>query len=180
MTNKEDGVHHQEREQSLGPFELPEALAEFLKGQEIAMVTESSDQGTVYVVKVPAKEITSLAGRVPVKLSHDLYEHPSAPVIRTVVKIYDQPDRPLALETFINVDEPDQWRDFAQLAEQDELLLLFYDEALHHRLTKQVRNTARKQMRNILNWADRVRTSIPDQEYDFNQAKADVMRRTRL
>jgi hypothetical protein len=180
MTNKEEGVQGREREQSLGPFELPETLAEFLKDQEIAMVTESSDQGTVYVVKAPAREITSVVGRVPVKLTHDLYEHPSAPVIRTVVKIYDQPGRPLALETFINIDEPDQWRGFAQLAAQDELLLLFYDETLSHRLTKRVRNTAGAQMRNILNWADRVCAAIPDEEYDFNQAKADVMRRTRL
>jgi hypothetical protein len=65
-----------------------------------------------------------------------------------VVKIYDQPDRPLGLETFINVDEPDQRQDFAALAEQEELLLLFYDETMSHRLTKRVRNTAGAQMRN--------------------------------
>ena len=127
-----------------------------------------------------AQEIQSIAGRVPVKVSHDLYEHPNAPVIRTVVKFYDQPDRPLALETFMNVDEPDQWRDFAQLAEQDELLLLFYDESLTHRLTKRVRNTAGAQMRKILNQADRVRAAISDDRYDFDAAKADVMRKTRL
>jgi hypothetical protein len=167
-------------QEPLQPFELSAELAAFLRGEEIAMVTQASDRGTVYVVEAPADEIRSIPGRVPVKLAHDLYEHPSAPVIRMVVKIYDQPNRPLALETFINVDEPDQWRDFAALAEQDELMLLFYDETLSHRLSKRVRNTAGEHMSRILNWADRVRAAIPDEQYDFNQAKADVMRRTGL
>jgi hypothetical protein len=164
----------------LQPFELPADPATFLRGEEIAMVTQASDQGTVSVVKAPAREITTVAGRVPVKLSHDLYEHPSAPVIRTVVKIYDQSDRPLALETFVNVDEPDRWANFAALAERDELLLLFYDETLSHRLTKRVRNAAGGHMSRIPNWADRVRAAIPDEAYDFDAGKADVMRTTRL
>jgi len=167
-------------ERPLQPFELPEQLAAFLRGKDYACVTQATDQGTVFVVEAPAREIGSLSGRVPMRVSHDLYQHPQAPVIRTVVKIYDQPDRPLAFETFMNVDEPDQWRDFANLAEQDELLLLFYDETLSHRLTKRVRNTAAAQMRNMLNWADRVRAAIPNEEYDFDAAKADVMQRTRL
>jgi hypothetical protein len=108
-----------------------------------------------------------------VKLAHDLYEHPSAPVIRTVVKIYDQPEHPLALETFINVDEPDQWQDFAAPAEQEELLLLLYDETLSHRLTKRVRYTGGAQMRNTLNWADRVRAGLPDDRYVLDAAKPD-------
>ena len=144
------------------------------------MVTEASDQGTVYVIKAPERDIRSVAGKVPVKVSHNLFEHRLAPVIRTVIKIYDQPGRPLSLESFINVDEADQWHDFAQLAEQDEFLLLFYNENLSHRLTKSVRNTAGEQMSQILNWADRARASIPDERYDFDQAKRDVMSSTRL
>jgi len=58
--------------------------------------------------------------------------------------------------------------------------LLFYDESLTHRLTKRVRNTAGAQMRKILNQADRVRAAISDDRYDFDAAKADVMRKTRL
>jgi hypothetical protein len=161
-------------QETLQPFELPLEVAAFLRGEEIAMVTQASDQGTVYVLKSPAREITSVAGRVAVQLSHDLYEHPSAPVIRTVVKIYDQRDRPLGLETVINVDEPDRRQGFAALAEQEELLL-FYDGTLSHQLTKRVRNTAGAQMRNTLNWADRVRAELPDDRYVLDAAKADVM-----
>ena len=130
----------------------------------------------VFVVKAPGREITSVSGRVPIQVTRELHQHEAAPVIRTVVKIYDQPDRPLALEAFINVDEPDQWADFANLAEQDELLLLFYDEGLSHRLTKRLKKTTGHEMRNILNWADRVRASIPDEWCDFDRARADVLR----
>jgi hypothetical protein len=34
-------------EEPLEPFQLPEPLAAFLRGGEIAMVTQASDQGTV-------------------------------------------------------------------------------------------------------------------------------------
>jgi len=163
-----------------GAFELPAELAEFLGRAEYAMLTHATDQGTVFVVKAPGREIRSIAGRVPFRITHELHQHELAPVIRTVVRIYDQPDRPLALESFINVDEPEQWADYANLTEQEDFLFLFYDETLSHRLSKRVPNTAGDQMRNILNWADRTRASILDERYDFNAAKADVMRRVRL
>jgi hypothetical protein len=110
----------------------------------------------------------------------ELHHHPLVPVIRTVVRIYDQPDRPLALESFINVDEPEQWADFARLAEQEELLFGFYDETLSHRLTKRVRNSATDEMSRILTYADRVRAAIPEGQYDFDRAKAAVMAITQL
>jgi hypothetical protein len=171
------GDHEQK---PLQAFELPEALAEFLAGQEYAMLPHASDQGTVFVVKVPVAEISRVTGDVPVQVHHELYQHPRAPVIRTVVRIFDQPQNPLVLESFTNVDEEDQWSDFAQLGEQEELLFLFYDETLSHRLTKRVQNTGKQEMGRILNWADRIKAATPDEQYDFDAAKAAVMRRTAL
>jgi hypothetical protein len=49
-----------------------------------------------------------------------------------------------------------------------------------HRLTKRVRNTAGTQMRNLIDQADGVRAAIPNDRYDFDAAKTDVMRKTRL
>lgn len=172
-----DQRHHEE---PLGPFELPETLAQFLRGQEYAVVTQASDQGTVFVVKSPARELATLGGHVPIHLRHELYQHPQAPVIRTVIRVYDRPENPLALETFINVEQEDQRRDFAALAEQDTLLLAFYDEHLTHRLTKAVGNGAQQTIGEILEQADRVRASIAPEQYDFDRAKAEVMQRTRL
>jgi hypothetical protein len=69
---------------------------------------------------------------------------------------------------------------YASVAEQDELLFLFYDETMSHQFTKRARNTAGAPMRNMLNWADWVRAAIPAERYDFDAAKAAVMRRTGL
>ncbi len=172
--------YDQGEEERLQPFELPAELAEYLAGQEYAMLLYDSDQGTVFVVKAPGREIRSIAGRVPIEVKHELFQHPLAPIIRTVVRIYDQPDRPLALETFTNVEDPVQWGEYAQLCLREEFDFLFYDETLSHRLTKRVRNTAGEHMANILNYADRVKASIPEDMYDFDQAKDDVLARTSL
>ncbi len=113
-------------------------------------------------------------------VSHELRHHPAAPVVRTVIKIYDQPKSPLALETFTNVDDEQQWADFASLADQDTFTLLFYDETLQHRLSKQVPNAAGDQMSRILTYVDRIRAAIPNEQYDFDRAKAAVLASTHL
>src|SRR5262245_41993527 len=116
---------------SLPPNELPPELAAFLQDQRYACLTHATNQGTVLVLKTPRSEIESVRGTVPIQVRHELHRHPSAPVIRMVVTIYDQPTRPLAFDTFINVADPEQRDDFAALASQTELHLLFYDEQLH-------------------------------------------------
>src|SRR5437764_13826287 len=94
------------RERSSAPWEphpqiplVPE-LADYLKDKEIACLFQATTAGTVLVVKAPAREIRSVRGRVPIELRHELIDHPASPVIRTVLRIYHQPQHPLALETF--------------------------------------------------------------------------------
>src|SRR6266516_8215030 len=91
-------------ERLLPPGVLPPDLAAFLQDQDYACVTEATDHGTVLVIKVPTPDIESVRGTVPILLRQSLFQHPAAPVIQMVVRIYDQPEHPLALETFINVD----------------------------------------------------------------------------
>jgi hypothetical protein len=153
-------------------------MAEFLRTQDVACLFWGTDQGTALVAKLPAREIRSVRGRVPIRLRHELYQHPAAPVIRTVLTIYDQPQHPLALETFVNVEEPDQRADFARLAEQERLILLFYDEHLAHRLTKVVPHRDAEGIRAILTNADALRARIPAAAYDFMRAKEEVLRTT--
>src|SRR5687768_8245661 len=86
---------------------LPPELAAVLHEPAYACVTVSTDQGTGLLIKAPGYEITAMRGRVPISLAHELYDHPAAPVIRLALRIYDDPLAPLALETFINVAEPD-------------------------------------------------------------------------
>jgi hypothetical protein len=139
-----------------------------------------TNEGTAHVIKLPHQEIASVRGRVPIQVRHELYAHPQAPVIRTVLTIYDQPESPLAIETMTNVAEPDQREDFTRLATQDQLLLLFYDEGLQHRLSKRVGNVQPEVIKEIVEQADAVRQRIPADRYDFNTAKAAVLAATSL
>lgn len=158
------------------PTPLPAELAIFLRTQECTGLLHGSDQGTAMVIKAPAVEIASVRGRVPVGVRHALYTPPTAPVIQTVVSIYDQPDRPLVLETFTNIAASDQREDFARLADQEQLLLLFYDERLAHRLTKAVPYRDQRMVLLVLSAAERWRRRIPAGGYDFDRAKQAVMK----
>src|SRR6266536_3373779 len=162
------------------PGTLPPELAEFLKGQQYAALLQPTDRGTVLVVKAPGPEIESVRGRVPIEIRHELYRHPAAPVVRMVTRIYDQPHSSLGLETFVNIDDEQQRADYGELARQDELDLLFYDEHLQHALTKRVRNGARQDVLEVLITALQLRAQIPNDRFEFDRAKADVMARTEL
>lgn len=168
------------RSEPLHPSPLPPELADFLKRQRLACLIHGSDRGTVLVIKAPDREIDSVRGTVPVELHQELHQRPTAPVIRMVMRIYDQPVAPLALETFINVEDPQQRSDYEALSDQKELDLLFYDEALSHRLTKRVPVFAAGSVRLLLSEADRIHASIPKERYDFNLAKAEVLDATDL
>ncbi|HEY8743029.1 MAG TPA: hypothetical protein VIU62_08020 [Chloroflexota bacterium] len=160
---------------------LTPELADFLRRQQgYVCVTQATSEGTVYLLRVPGHELASLRGTMPIGLRHELYEHPSAPVIRTVLTIVDQPQRPLRVETFCNVAEEDQQADFAALADQERLLLLFYDEQLRHRLSKLVPYPERSDVPRILARAEQLRAAIPPWRFNFDRAKAAVMQHTSL
>jgi len=165
----------------LVPVELTPELADFLRRQHgYACVTQATSEGTAYVLRVPGRELATLRGTMPIGLRHELYEHPNAPVIRSVLTIVDQPRSPLRVETFINVAEADQRADFAALADQERLLLLLYDEQLRHRLSKLVPYPERSAVPAILARAEELRAAIPPWRYNFERAKAAVMQHTSL
>ncbi len=162
------------------PNALPPDLADFLRTKERACLTMPTDKGTVLVMKLPSRDLTTIGGVMPIHFRAELYEHPAAPVIRLLTTIYDRPANPLALETFINVAEEDQRQDFEALSRQDQLYLLFYDETLAHRITKAVRGLDHHQLQLVLRKAEDLRAAISVSQFDFDQAKGDVMKRTNL
>jgi hypothetical protein len=182
MAHQEDRPGNQPHESDpLVPIELTPELADFLRHQQgYACVTQATTEGTAYVLRVPGEELATLRGTMPIGLRHELYEHRSAPVIRTVLTIMDRPQSPLRVETFINVAEEDQRADFAALADQERFMLLFYDEQLQHRLSKLVPYPDRSDVPLILARADELRAAIAPWQFDFDQAKAAVMQRTTL
>ena len=164
----------------LQPNELPPEMAEFLRDKEYACLLWGTEQGSVFIVKAHQRDIQSLRGNVPVQVTHELYQHPQSPVIRTVVRWFDQPESPLALESYTNVGDPQQRDDFADLAEREELRFLFYDAGLQHRLSKMVRNSDREIISRITTTAEDLAARIPADQLDFDAAKAAVIERTTL
>lgn len=170
-----------DNDQPLQPFELPEALRDFLRQSgDYVLVTNASDQGTIYVVKAPEKDIASIRGNVPMQVTHELYRLPQAPVIRSVIRIYDDPSHPLTLETFTNIRDEEQRQNFATLSGQPKYIFTFYNKQLTHRLTKSLDNTHREQTASLFRQALLASSRIPDRRYDFDQAKAAVIRRTTM
>jgi len=113
-------------------------------------------------------------------MRHELYAYAAAPVIRTILVIYDQPGTALALETYTNIQDEDQRSTFAALVHQEALVLLFYDEQLAHRLTKVVPQSDAEQSAIVLAYAEQILATIPKEEFDFERAKQAVMEATDL
>src|SRR3989442_834601 len=101
------------QDEPLHPLELPPPLREWLRDQTYACLLQETDQGSIFICKAPAPDIQSLRGPIPIHFRYELYQQPTAPVIRTVVRLYDQPQHPLALETFSNVEDPQQRSEFS-------------------------------------------------------------------
>jgi hypothetical protein len=161
-------------------WSCPLPLAEFLRAHTYACLLQETDQRSVFICKAPAPEIQTLRGPIPIHVRYELYQQPTAPVIRTVVRLYDRPQNPLALECFTNVEDPQQRSEFGALADQDELFLLFSDQDVGHRLSKRVRNAGQEHIRHVLEQAERILAGIPKERFNFERAKAAVMAETQL
>jgi hypothetical protein len=156
-------------------YALPPQLQEFLRTQEYACLLHGSNRGTLFLLKAPAHELTTLNGPTPVRVSHELYSKPTAPVIRTLLRWYDRPDSTIAFEAFTNVADPEQREDYRHLARQSTLTVLGYDELLRVAVQKMVANHQQREIAQIADLADKLRGLIPEDEYDFDLAKARVM-----
>jgi len=167
---------YQEHDRTL----IPPELSELLKSTDYACITQSTSIGTAMVIKIPRVEIDSVRGTIPIHIRHELYTHPLAPVIRMVLTLHDQPDQPLALETFINIADDQQRADFAALVSQEQLPLLFYDEAVSHQLSKVIALTNQEALAAILSHANDYLSKIPQEHFNFDMAKAAVIQSTRL
>jgi len=162
------------------PNELPPQLDEFLRSVDFAWVMEQTSLGTLFVFKAPAREIESIRGTVPVNVTHELYQTEFAPVIRSLIRWFDQPQQPLSFETFTNVRSDSQRQEFSGLANQPDYLCAFYDEAIQQRLAKRVRNTNQERIRMIAERASMLAQEIPEEDYDFDKAKDLIVRQTLL
>jgi hypothetical protein len=160
--------------------ELPAELKEFLSTREYACLLHGSNRGSLFLLKAPASDLATLQGPIPVRISHELYSKPTAPVIRSLLRWYDRPDSQLLFEAFTNVADPQQRADYRHLAKQSTLMVLGHDELLRLAVQKRVPNHQQREITQIADLADKLRATIPDDEYDFDLAKARVMAQHQL
>src|SRR4051812_3668428 len=160
--------------------DLPSELKEFLRTQEYACLLHGSNRGPLCLLKAPASDLATLGGPMPVRITHELYSKPTAPVIRTLLRWYDRPNSSLSFEAFTNVADPEQRQDYRRLARQSTLTVLGYDELLRLAVQKRVANHQQREITQIADLADKLRVLIPDGEYDFDLAKARVMAQNSL
>ncbi len=180
LKDHDSSQHPDHQDEPPSGADLPRDLASFLESQRLACLLIGTTRGSSFVIKAPGDEIEGVRGPLPVLFRQELYRHPSSPVIRLLLRLYDRPPSALALESFINVDDEEQRRDYGNLSLLETIDLHFYDEALAHRLTKQVPNSIRTDIPLLLITALRLRARIPNGRFDFDQAKADVIARTSL
>src|SRR3954462_2777090 len=128
---KERETPHQPNDRLRPPSgsDLPSDLAAFLESQRLACLLIGTERGSSFVIKAPGDEIEGLRGPLPVLFRQELYRHPTSPVIRLLLRLYDRPHDPapssLAFESFVNVDDEGQRSDYGALARQDLVDLYF-------------------------------------------------------
>ena len=100
------------------------------------MMNHATTDGAVLIVKMPARDINGVRGRLPIAVTYDLHRTPWAPVVRLIMTIYDDSPYPLLFETFFNIADAEQLRNLEDLTAANALRILFYDENCTHRLNK--------------------------------------------
>ena len=165
-----------------GPLALPSELRTFLRRHDYVCLTQLTDRGTIFLCKARDPDLRDLYGPLPIQLEHELYRLPQAPVLRTLLTVWDRPDTPLRLECFANVQDPAQHAELAALTQQETTLLLFYGDAARFRGAKQLalHRDQQTQLARLLAAADRHAAGISSTRYAFDAAKAAVMDWTTL
>lgn len=156
--------------------DLPAQLTRLLREGFSICLMQATDRGTVFVIQAPTLEIRSLPQQVPICLSYELYRCWTAPVVRTLVKVHDEPKNPLTYDTFINIKDQQQRNAFGALGNQRQVPVFFYDEDLHHhQLTMQADNSQNREDVALLLYEGEIALSrIPEERFDFDRGVREI------
>jgi hypothetical protein len=152
-------------------------LKDVLRTQEYACLLHATNRGTVFVLKAPAPDLAPLRDRTPIRLTPELHSRPTAPVIRTAVSWYARPAARREVAAFTDVADPQQAEAYLKLGKQKDILVLAYDASLQSPIQKRLTNLHQRAVLEILVLADKLRATIPANEYDFEAAKAAILER---
>ena len=105
---------------------------------------------------------------------------PTAPLVRLEVTILDHLRNLYRFESFLNVAQEDQARILTRLANQDQLYLAFYGDGFDYRFTKVISHDRQQWqfLDELVMEAMDYWSRIPPNDRNFEQAKAEFMRRS--
>ncbi len=152
----------------------PELKVLMAQDQTVAVLWQDEKaERTALLAKAAEADLAGFRGRVPIQCQWQLGRYACGSVLRLLVIIFDRPDNPYRFETFINVAAPEQQACVAQLVDQEQLHLHFFDSRTAYVFSKGLANPVRQrqQLTALLALADREREHL-GQVWDFDRAKA--------
>ncbi len=151
-------------------------MAEVLRGQTYACVLHESKRGSLFILKLPTPELEPLTGQTPLRISHEIYSKRTAPVIGVGLRWWERPGCERRLTSFTDIADPNQRAAYERLSHQTTFEVLGYNELLQPLVRRRVLNNDQRRVAQILAIAQKLLWTIPDGAYDFELAKASVLR----
>jgi len=132
---------------------------------------------TAIVVKLDRQTIEGFRGAIPIGYRPECGFYDTGAVVRLVLAIYDDPNNPFGMDTFLNPGAPDDARLLDQLARQDALEIHFFDDGrADYIFSKRIahRERSRRELKTMT--AQAIAHNGKCQHLDFANAKAQMMR----
>jgi hypothetical protein len=157
---------------------LPQEIREVFEQTGYGCLAAESNIGVVHVCHAADADIEGFANK-PVLSHWQLIQMPTAPLIRLELVVVDRPEDPYRFESFLNVAAEDQAQILSALTNQEQLYLAFYGDRLDYQFTKIVPHDEGQwqQLDELWQQALAYWQSLPAERRDFDQAKAEFMRR---
>jgi hypothetical protein len=158
------------------PAALPAELREVFERTGYGCLAAETNIGVVHVCHAAESDIEGFVNK-SVQYQWQLIRMPTAPLIRLELNILDQQMFPFKFESFLNVAATDQARILGQLADQNQLYLVFYGDNLTHRFTKVVVHgeRQRKYLDDLVDEAVSYWRQLSPEVLDFDKAKEEFM-----
>jgi len=127
-------------------------------------------------LRMSEQEWKRLRGPISIKTEAQAVKTPYGTVPRIIMRIYDDPQHPLQLESFLNTENPDHSKDFDLYKKSEYILIFLLDLDSEIRITKKIHNLPL--MQEVLETA--VELNRKDRDFNFERAKEWILQNMEL
>ncbi len=161
------------------PDQIPPAQLSLLRIlPPYTFIPALTETDAVVAIKVNDGDIQRFHEHTLINGRSELYKESAAPVIRFLITVGITPDRPLVMESFVDISDPDQRGACVGLASNAEARALIYNELLVLERTLTATLPPAGMIKDQIDEADQLRGSIPDGAFNFDAARRAVMWKT--